>query len=45
MAKVPAVLKQLPNLKILDLRDHPEWNKTVFEDAKKMLPNVQVITQ
>lgn len=45
MAKVPAVLKQLPSLKILDLRDHPEWSKAVFEEAKKMLPNVQVITQ
>jgi Leucine-rich repeat (LRR) protein len=45
MSKVPAVLKQLPNLKILDLRDHPEWSKGVFEEAKKMLPNVQVITQ
>jgi len=45
MAKVPAILKQLPNLKILDLRDHPEWKQTVFEEAKKMLPNVQVITQ
>jgi Leucine-rich repeat (LRR) protein len=45
MSKVPAVLKQLPNLKILDVRDHPEWSKAVFEEAKKMLPNVQVITQ
>lgn len=45
LSKVPAVLKQLPSLKILDLRDHPEWNKTVFEEAKKMLPNVQIITQ
>lgn len=45
MAKVPAVLKQLPSLKILDLRDHPEWSKTAFEDAKKMLPNVKIITQ
>lgn len=45
MAKAPAILKQLPNLKILDLRDHPEWSKTVFEDAKKMLPNVKIITQ
>ncbi len=45
MAKVPAILKQLPNLKILDLRDHPEWNKNIFEEAKKMLPSVQVITQ
>ena len=45
MAKIPVVLKQLPHLKILDLRDHPEWNKTVFEEAKKMLPNVQIITQ
>jgi hypothetical protein len=45
MAKVPAVLKQMPNLKILDLRDHPEWSKAVMDDAKKMLPNVKVITQ
>jgi Leucine-rich repeat (LRR) protein len=45
LAKVPAVLKELPHLKILDLRDHPEWNKKIIEDAKKMLPNVQLITQ
>lgn len=45
MAKLPVVLKQLPNLKILDLRDHPEWSKSVFEEAKKMLPHVQVIIQ
>jgi Leucine-rich repeat (LRR) protein len=45
MARVPAVLKQLPNLKILDLRDHPEWPKAAFEEAKLMLPNVTIITK
>jgi Leucine-rich repeat (LRR) protein len=45
MAKVPAVVKELPNLKVLDLRDHPEWSKATFEEAKKMLPNVHIITQ
>ncbi|MDB5272754.1 MAG: hypothetical protein JWO58_1121 [Chitinophagaceae bacterium] len=45
LAKVPAVLKQLPNLKILDLRDHPEWGKAVWEEVKRMFPNVKVITQ
>lgn len=44
MAKLPAVLKELPNLKILDLRDHPEWTKATFEEAKKMLPNVTILT-
>jgi len=45
LAKVPAVLKDLPNLKILDLRDHPEWSKATFEEAKKLLPHVKIITQ
>lgn len=45
MAKVPAVLKELPNLKVLDLRDHPEWSKATFEEAKKLLPHVKIITQ
>jgi len=45
LAKIPAVLKQLPNLKTLDLRDHPEWGKAVWEEARKMFPNVHLITQ
>jgi Leucine-rich repeat (LRR) protein len=44
-AKVPAVVKDIPNLQILDIREHPEWPKTNFSDAIKMLPNVKVITQ
>ena len=44
-AKVPAVVKNIPNLQILDIREHPEWPKTNFSDAIKMLPNVKVITQ
>lgn len=45
LAKVPVVLKDLPNLKILDLRDHPEWSKAIVEEAKKLLPHVKIITQ
>lgn len=45
MAKVPAILKELPNLKVLDLRDHPEWSKATFDEAKKLLPHVKIITQ
>ncbi len=43
MAKLPAVLKELPNLKVLDISDHPEWKPETFEEAKKMLPNVKII--
>ena len=45
MALVPKIVKELPNLKVLDLRDHPEWPKAAFEEARKMLPNVTIITQ
>ena len=45
MAKVPDVLAKLPSLEELDIRNHPEWKGTQFEDAKKMLPNVKVITE
>jgi Leucine-rich repeat (LRR) protein len=45
MGKLPAVVKELPNLKVLDLRDHPEWSTATFEEAKKLLPHVKIITQ
>jgi Leucine-rich repeat (LRR) protein len=44
MGKLPTVLKELPNLKVIDLRDHPEWSKATFEEAKKLLPHVNIIT-
>ena len=44
LAKVPAVVAEIPNLEELDIRDHPEWKGTQFEDAKRLLPNVKVIT-
>ena len=43
MAKVPAVVAKIPNLEELDIRNHPEWKASVFEEAKKMLPDVKVI--
>jgi Leucine-rich repeat (LRR) protein len=45
LSKVPAIVAEIPNLEELDIRDHPEWKGTQFEDAKKLLPNVQVKTK
>ena len=45
MAKLPVVLKELPNLKVLNIADHPEWKTATWEEAKKMLPNVKIITE
>ncbi|MFH1322183.1 MAG: leucine-rich repeat domain-containing protein [Bacteroidota bacterium] len=45
MPKLPGILKELPNLEVVDLRDHPEWSPAQFEDAKKMLPDVKIITE
>jgi len=45
MAKVPDIVAKLPSLEELDIRDHPEWKGTQFDDAIRMLPNVKVITE
>lgn len=45
MAKVPVeLLKQMPGLKVLNIADHPEWPAARFDEVKKALPNVKVIT-
>lgn len=44
LAKVPDVVYLIPNLKILDIQDHPEWSKDKFSEAVTKLPNVKVIT-
>ncbi|WP_018342264.1 leucine-rich repeat domain-containing protein [Cytophaga aurantiaca] len=43
MSKTPPVLTQMPNLLVLDLRDHPEWPAATFDAAVKLLPNVTII--
>lgn len=43
MSKMPRILTQMPNLKVVDLRDHPEWPAATFDEAVKLLPNVTVI--
>lgn len=43
MSKTPPVLAQMPNLLVLDLRDHPEWPAATFDAAIKLLPNVTII--
>ena len=43
MSKLPTILTQMPALKVLDIRDHPEWSAATFDEAVKMLPNVTVI--
>lgn len=45
MAKLPSFLTQLPNLQVINLTDHTYWQPKQFEDAKKLLPNVKIITQ
>ena len=44
LSALPKVLTELPELEIVDIRDHPEWKAVKFEEAKKMLPDVKVIT-
>jgi Leucine-rich repeat (LRR) protein len=43
MSKLPKILTQMPNLLVVDLRDHPEWPAATFDEAIKLLPNVTVI--
>ena len=43
MSKLPKILTQMPNLLVVDLRDHPEWPAATFDEAIKILPNVTVI--
>jgi hypothetical protein len=45
MAKVPDVVFDITSLEILDIQDHPEWKKTVFDDAVSKLPKVKVIVK
>ena len=45
MPKLPEVLIELPNLKVVNIADHPEWSAETWENAKKLLPNVQLITE
>lgn len=42
---LPKILTKLPNLEIVDIRDHPEWSAARFEEAKKILPDVKIITE
>lgn len=43
LAKIPPVLAKLPNLKRVDVKDHPEWSAAVKEAGKALLPNVNVV--
>ena len=45
LSKVPSILSQMPNLKVVDLRDHPEWSAATYAEAVKQLPNITVITK
>ncbi|MEM7037779.1 MAG: hypothetical protein AAF570_12420 [Bacteroidota bacterium] len=42
LSSVPEIIQELPNLKCLDIGDHPKWSKDKFEKAKAMLPGVKV---
>lgn len=43
LTKVPAVLKELESLQIVDLRDHPEWSEKQYTEAEKTLSGKTVI--
>lgn len=43
MPKVPDVVFKIKSLEILDIQDHPEWNKAIFDAAVAKLPKVKVI--
>ncbi len=45
MPKMPSVLTKIPSLKRVDVKDHPEWSAATKEEAKKLLPNVNVVTE
>lgn len=45
MAKVPEVVFQIPSLEILDIQDHPEWKKSIFDDAVSRLSKIRVIVK
>ena len=44
LAKLPAVLKEVPSLELVDVSDIPEWSAEKRAEAKEMLPNAEVIT-
>lgn len=43
MAKLPAVVAKIPNLKVLELGDHPEWSAATYAEAAKIAPNVTIL--
>ena len=43
MAKLPAIVATLPSLKVLDLREHPEWTPAKYDEAQKIIPNVHIL--
>ena len=43
LQKLPEVVAELPSLELVDLRNHPEWKASQFEEAIKMLPNIAVL--
>jgi len=43
MGKLPSILSKMPALKVLDLRDHPEWSAATYAEAVKLLPHVTII--
>ena len=43
MSKLPIVVSNIPNLKILDISDHPEWSAATYAEASKLLPNVTIV--
>lgn len=43
MAKLPANVAKIPNLKVLELGDHPEWSAATYAEAAKVVPNVTIL--
>ena len=43
LQKLPEVVTELPNLELVDLRNHPEWKTDQFKEAIKLLPGIRVL--
>jgi len=44
LAKLPAVLKDVPGLELVDVTDIPKWSAVTCAAAKELLPDVEVKT-
>jgi Leucine-rich repeat (LRR) protein len=43
MAKLPTVLASISSLKVVDLREHPEWTAAKYAEAQQIIPKATII--